>query len=66
MRRLCVLGNWFAGLSIEDCVDRSRCEWERVASGIGVFERFRPICCHAARDRQAPEKPTSPVPRGAG
>ena len=30
--RLCVLGNWFAGLSIEDCVDRSRSEWERVAA----------------------------------
>lgn len=30
-RRLCVLGNWFAGLSIEDCVDRSRAEWTRVA-----------------------------------
>lgn len=24
-------GNWFAGLSIEDCVQRSRSEWERVA-----------------------------------
>ena len=32
-RRLCVLGNWFAGLSIEDCVDRSRSEWARVARG---------------------------------
>jgi len=31
-KRLCVLGNWFAGLSIEDCVDRSRSEWKRVAS----------------------------------
>lgn len=31
-RRLCVLGNWFAGLSIEDCVDRSRTEWARVAA----------------------------------
>ena len=30
--RLCVLGNWFAGLSIEDCVDRSRTEWARVAA----------------------------------
>jgi UDP-galactopyranose mutase len=29
-RRLCVLGNWFSGLSIEDCVDRSRGEWARV------------------------------------
>ncbi len=32
-RRLCVLGNWFAGLSIEDCVERSRTEWTRVAAG---------------------------------
>jgi UDP-galactopyranose mutase len=31
-RVLCVLGNWFAGLSIEDCVDRSRKEWARVAT----------------------------------
>lgn len=31
-RKLCVLGNWFAGLSIEDCVDRSRGEWDRVAA----------------------------------
>ena len=30
--RLCVLGNWFAGLSIEDCVDRSRQEWARVSA----------------------------------
>lgn len=29
-RPLCVLGNWFGGLSIEDCVDRSRREWRRV------------------------------------
>lgn len=29
--RLCVTGNWFAGLSIEDCVERSRQEWGRVA-----------------------------------
>lgn len=29
-KRLCVLGNWFGGLSIEDCVDRSRSEWKRV------------------------------------
>jgi UDP-galactopyranose mutase len=29
-KKLCVLGNWFAGLSIEDCVDRSRREWARV------------------------------------
>ncbi|MRR11774.1 hypothetical protein EG835_04755 [bacterium] len=31
-RTLRVLGNWFAGLSIEDCVDRSRTEWARVAA----------------------------------
>jgi UDP-galactopyranose mutase len=29
--RLALLGNWFAGLSIEDCVDRSRTEWARLA-----------------------------------
>ena len=29
-KRLAVLGNWFAGLSIEDCVDRSLSEWKRV------------------------------------
>jgi protoporphyrinogen/coproporphyrinogen III oxidase len=27
---LAVTGNWFAGLSIEDCVQRSRSEWERL------------------------------------
>lgn len=32
---LCVLGNWFAGLSIEDCVERSRAEWSRVAAQSG-------------------------------
>ncbi|MBK9372343.1 MAG: FAD-dependent oxidoreductase [Holophagales bacterium] len=31
-KKLSVLGNWFAGLSIEDCVDRSRSEWARVAA----------------------------------
>jgi UDP-galactopyranose mutase len=31
--RLAVTGNWFAGLSIEDCVQRSRAEWQRVAGG---------------------------------
>jgi oxygen-dependent protoporphyrinogen oxidase len=30
--RLAVTGNWFAGLSIEDCVQRSRAEWSRVAA----------------------------------
>ncbi len=30
--RLVVAGNWFAGLSIEDCVERARGEWERVAA----------------------------------
>jgi protoporphyrinogen/coproporphyrinogen III oxidase len=29
--RLALLGNWFAGLAIEDCVDRSRSEWQRLA-----------------------------------
>jgi UDP-galactopyranose mutase len=29
--RLAVTGNWFAGLSIEDCVQRSRAEWQRVS-----------------------------------
>ncbi len=33
-RPLAVLGNWFGGLSIEDCVVRSRSEWERVASKV--------------------------------
>jgi hypothetical protein len=26
-----VAGNWFGGLAIEDCVLRSRSEWERLA-----------------------------------
>jgi UDP-galactopyranose mutase len=30
--RLAVTGNWFAGLAIEDCVLRSRAEWQRVAA----------------------------------
>jgi UDP-galactopyranose mutase len=29
--RLSLTGNWFAGLSIEDCVERSRQEWARIA-----------------------------------
>ena len=29
--KLAVTGNWFDGLSIEDCVTRSRAEWGRVA-----------------------------------
>lgn len=29
-RRLALLGNWFGGLSIEDCVERARREWARV------------------------------------
>ena len=29
-QRLAVTGNWFAGLSIEDCAQRSRAEWQRV------------------------------------
>lgn len=32
---LALLGNWFAGLSIEDCVDRSRLEWRRVGALAG-------------------------------
>jgi UDP-galactopyranose mutase len=28
---IAVTGNWFAGLAIEDCVLRSRAEWQRVA-----------------------------------
>lgn len=28
--RLAVTGNWFSGLAIEDCVQRSRAEWQRV------------------------------------
>ncbi len=31
--RLAVTGNWFAGLSLEDCAQRSRSEWARVAGG---------------------------------
>jgi protoporphyrinogen/coproporphyrinogen III oxidase len=30
--RVCLTGNWFAGLSIEDCVERSRREWARVSA----------------------------------
>lgn len=30
--KLRLTGNWFAGLSLEDCVDRSRQEWARVAA----------------------------------
>jgi UDP-galactopyranose mutase len=30
--RLCVTGNWFGGLSLEDCVQRSREEWGRVSA----------------------------------
>jgi protoporphyrinogen/coproporphyrinogen III oxidase len=33
--RLAVTGNWFAGLSIEDCVQRSRAEWQRVGGAPG-------------------------------
>src|SRR5262249_44283364 len=28
--RLAVTGNWFSGLAIEDCIQRSRAEWQRV------------------------------------
>lgn len=30
--RIAVCGNWFTGLSIEDCAERARGEWERVAA----------------------------------
>src|SRR5262249_23629454 len=30
-QRIAVTGNWFGGLSIEDCVQRSRAEWQRVS-----------------------------------
>ena len=33
--RLCLTGNWFAGLAIEDCVERSRQEWARVSAMTG-------------------------------
>jgi UDP-galactopyranose mutase len=33
--RLAVTGNWFSGLAIEDCVLRSRAEWQRVGEGPG-------------------------------
>lgn len=31
--KLAVTGNWFAGLAIEDCVQRSRAEWQRLSGG---------------------------------
>ena len=30
--QLCLTGNWFSGLAIEDCVQRSASEWARVAT----------------------------------
>ena len=30
--RLALTGNYFEGLAIEDCVQRSRAEWARVAA----------------------------------
>ena len=30
-QRIAVTGNWFAGLAIEDCMLRSRAEWQRIA-----------------------------------
>jgi UDP-galactopyranose mutase len=30
-QRLAVTGNWFAGLAIEDCMLRSRAEWQRIS-----------------------------------
>jgi UDP-galactopyranose mutase len=32
-QRLALTGNYFEGLAIEDCVQRSRAEWERIAAG---------------------------------
>lgn len=34
-QRIAVTGNWFAGLAIEDCVLRSRAEWQRVGGAAG-------------------------------
>ena len=31
-QRLALTGNYFEGLAIEDCVQRSRAEWARIAS----------------------------------
>ncbi len=35
--RLAVTGNWFAGLAIEDCVLRSRAEWQRVGGSVQCY-----------------------------
>lgn len=34
--RLAVTGNWFAGLAIEDCILRSRAEWQRVGGSPAI------------------------------
>jgi UDP-galactopyranose mutase len=34
-QRLAVTGNWFAGLAIEDCMLRSRAEWQRIGGAHG-------------------------------
>lgn len=34
--RLAVTGNWFAGLAIEDCIHRSRAEWQRVGGSPAI------------------------------
>jgi UDP-galactopyranose mutase len=34
--RLAVTGNWFAGLAIEDCVLRSRAEWQRICGSPAI------------------------------
>jgi UDP-galactopyranose mutase len=34
--RIAVTGNWFAGLAIEDCAQRSRAEWQRIHALAGV------------------------------
>jgi oxygen-dependent protoporphyrinogen oxidase len=32
--RLAVTGNWFAGLALEDCAQRSHAEWQRVSGAV--------------------------------
>lgn len=34
--RLAVTGNWFAGLAIEDCILRSRAEWQRLGGSPAI------------------------------
>jgi len=35
-QRLAVTGNWFAGLAIEDCMLRSRAEWQRIGAAVAA------------------------------